>query len=158
MKEKQISLLFDEHWKNLYFYAYSITHDSYEAMDIVQNSFIRLLEYDKEIKNIRAWLFMVTRNQCYDMFRRVKRLVVLKGEIATPEFDTDELGKYKKLFESMSLLRKKARDILYLRYYEQMSYEDMAEVLGISIGTVMSRLSRAKKALKEAMGDEEKYI
>jgi RNA polymerase sigma-70 factor (ECF subfamily) len=112
------------------------------------------LDKIEKIENLKAYIYRIARNLSMDRFRIIKKVtgflnrVTFEDVIYREEESNDE---YFSLMESMKKIKKEYRNILHLRYYENLSYEEIAEYEKISIGTVMSRLNRAKKALKEVI-------
>ncbi len=149
----------------LFYHAYYITKDYQEAYDVVQEVFIRAMRerrfFDAEFR-MKAWLFRVTSNLCFNLVRDRKR----RGAIleTVPRERNSRADQVEKVFagerreEVMAALEHMTRDhreILVLRYYDDLSYAEIADVLGIKLGTVMSRLSRARCRLLVVMEDNE---
>lgn len=148
--------------ERLYYHALYIVKSQDEAYDIVQEVFIRALReprfFDEDFR-IRAWLFRVTSNLCFNQVRdRNRRGAILD---AAPREDASHANQLEAVFEgeqrgevmsAMDKLTDEHKDILVLRYYDDLSYAEIADVLGIKLGTVMSRLSRARTRLAEVMG------
>jgi RNA polymerase sigma-70 factor (ECF subfamily) len=144
-------------------HASYILKDYQEAIDVTQEVFIKAMRerrfFDAEFK-MKAWLYRVTSNLCFNLRRdRKRRAAILetvpKPRKAEPEqldtvFATEQQSE---IFQAMERLTDNHRKILMLRYYSDLSYAEISETLGIKLGTVMSRLSRAKASLMEAMDD-----
>ena len=155
--EELFSKLFKENFKKIYFYILSVNKDPEDANEITQEAFMRLwtkgVIKNKEV-NHRAWVYRVARNLAMDRFRRLKkRLSFIKSQDYKDIVweDKEKNEEHQRLFEKLQSIKKKYRTILYLKYYENMSYREIAQIEGIKEGTVMSRLSRAKEALKEVL-------
>lgn len=148
--------------ERLYYHALYIVKSPDEAYDVVQEVFIRAIReprfFDEDFR-IRAWLFRVTSNLCFNQVRdRNRRGAILD---AAPREDSVSGDQMQSVFEgeqrgevlaAMDQLSEEHKDILLLRYYDDLSYAEIADVLGIKLGTVMSRLSRARTRLAEIMG------
>lgn len=148
-------------------HAGSIVKDRQEARDAVQEVFIKAMREDRFFDadfQMRAWLFRVTSNLCYNVVRDKRRrrgilaavdteiLPQGKGRTVRAEVYQDQLRR--ELQEAMSQLSEPHREILMLRYYRDLSYQEISNTLEIRLGTVMSRLSRARSRLGEVMGPE----
>lgn len=150
--------------ERLYLHAWYILHDAAEARDVVQEVFIRALReprlFDADFK-IQAWLYRVTRNLCFNLSRdRRRRDRILAGRPRSEGPTVDPLDavfdgeRQEEILAAVDRLSPDHREILLLRYYEDLSYAEIAERLAIKLGTVMSRLSRARNRLEEVLGAE----
>ena len=114
---------------------------------------------------VRPWLFSIVRNRCRDLLRRrrVRRAEPIEGDdehwrpelvdqSQDPERDARRAELQRRVFAALATLASDHREILVLRDYHDLSYAEIAEVLGVPQGTVMSRLHRARKQLAAALG------
>ena len=149
----------------LYFHARYIVKDHQEAYDVVQEVFIKAMRehrlFDEDFK-IKAWLFRVTTNLCFNQVRNRKRRGAILDTMMKPEaFGADQMEKVfeserrEEVMASLDTLSEDHREILLLRYYDDLSYAEIADVLQVKLGTVMSRLSRARIRLMEVMKTSE---
>jgi RNA polymerase sigma-70 factor (ECF subfamily) len=147
----------------LYFHARYIVKDHQEAYDLVQEVFIKAMRetrlFEEDFK-IKAWLFRVTSNLCFNTVRNRKRRGALLDTMMRPEpFGADQLERIfcgeqqSEVMASLDELSDDHKQILLLRYYDDLSYAEIAEVLQVKLGTVMSRLSRARMRLMDVMQD-----
>ena len=134
--------------------AYLLTGDRHSAEDLVQTSLAKLyLAWDKvhDRGSMDAYVRRIMVNENNSLWRRAWK----KREFASdtlPEgqvVDEYDEGAGGALWELVQTLPKKARAVVVLRYYEQLSEAETAEVLGISVGTVKSQASRALATLRE---------
>jgi RNA polymerase sigma-70 factor (ECF subfamily) len=145
----------------LFRHARYILKDNQLAADVCQEVFIKSLKetrfFDEEFK-MKAWLFRVTSNLCLNMVRDRKRRgaileTIPKKTVTHPnQFESvfcDE--RQQSILEAMEHLSPNHRQILMQRFYSDLSYAEIADELNIKLGTVMSRLSRAKRALLEVL-------
>lgn len=150
--------------ERLYVHALYILHDAQEARDVVQEVFIKAMReprfYDEEFK-IQAWLYRVTRNLCFNLVRdRRRRDTLLQAGPKLGGSTTDPLEavfdgeRQDEILGAVDSLSEDHREILLLRYYEDLSYQEIADRLQIKLGTVMSRLSRARDRLLERLGPD----
>lgn len=142
--------------KSLRRYARALTGDPELADDLVQETLRRALTYrqaGKEIRDLRAYLFTILHNVRVDNLARKSRWgnVVPIGE-GTPQLSapaTQDLSvEYREVVDALAKLSEDQRAVILLIGLEGHSYKDTAEILGIPLGTVMSRLSRAREALR----------
>ena len=137
--------LFHRYRDDVYRLAVSYTRSREEAEDVCQTVFLKLLENpDITPGKERAWLMQVTVNTCRDVLRSSwwKRTVPLENLDAVSQTEMDEM---------VFLLQKlppKYRVVLYLRYYEQYTTQEIAKLLQIPTGTVSTQLRRGREQLK----------
>lgn len=152
--------LFDQ----LYNFANWLTQERTEAEDLVQETYAKALKGFSSFQpgtNFRAWMYRILRNTFLTSRSGLKAsaMVPLDAEDApellsateTPETILLERSQHELLQSAMEVLPVHFREILLLCEMEEMSYQDISETLSIPIGTVMSRLSRARKALREIL-------
>ena len=158
--------LFERYRERVYAIAFRVSGNASDALDIVQESFALLFRKIGSFKGtslFSTWLFRIVTNCSIDYRRRRKidkspSLLTDHGEHVEVEDEASgphdiaavhEVGD--QVQEAISTLTPKLRVILALRYLEQMSYEQLAATLDISIGTVKSRLARAHVALEHTV-------
>ena len=158
--------------------ALAMTKDADEAMDIAQETFVRVHRYLPSFKgdsSFFTWTYRIAMNLCLDAQRRkgrLERVDVEQGDEAVIEAAMDPpsaalAGPQRQVLnaelrdrieEALASLSDNHRAILLLREVEGLSYEDLAKVLGIRKGTVMSRLFHARlkmqNKLREYLGEE----
>ena len=147
-----------EHIQALRRYARALVGNHADAEDIVQETLKRALNYldgSKRIDNLRAYLFTILHNVRIDALKRRRRegaqVPVEDTTIASPEASqTDKLAARQAL-EAIQKLSEEHREVLLLVGVEEMTYREAADILGIAIGTVMSRLNRARAALRKVL-------
>jgi len=157
--------LFRQYEKLVYRTAYLITGSKEAAEDALQEVFVSVWKsrhtYDPGKSRLTTWLHRITVNQCSRKKKR-KTPVTLSLEekgIDLPEMkhqsqpDDILLSKmeYDRLLRAMDALDTKHRSVLVLRYFNDLSYQEIAEALEIPLGTVKSRLNQSLKYLKEQM-------
>lgn len=135
-------------------FALWLTRNPSSADDLVQATLERALSRwsGKGDGNLRAWLFSILYRQFLDGERRARRqarLLEFFGGRSQEAPSTEELVVNQATLEAFGRLPSEQRALLLLVSVEGLSYKETAETLGIPIGTVMSRLSRARKALRE---------
>jgi RNA polymerase sigma-70 factor (ECF subfamily) len=149
----------------LYNFARWLARDSNDAEDLVQETYLKALRSFASFQsgtNFRAWIFQILRNTFLSSRSRLERrlTVALDSEEDEPEVAVDtETPETILMNRSNSLLVQRAiedlplhhRETLLLCEVEEMSYQEIAEILSIPIGTVMSRLARARKAIRQSI-------
>ncbi|MBI5342369.1 MAG: sigma-70 family RNA polymerase sigma factor [Deltaproteobacteria bacterium] len=150
--------------------AMGITGDADEALDVVQDAFVKAYYNLKEFRfgaNFYTWFYRLLVNQAIDRWRKAARSRTVKldeswlsGEVTLPESvahpkTPEELAQNRQLSEALTRavagLPEYHRAVILLREVEGLAYEEIAEVLHCSVGTVMSRLHYARAKLKEAL-------
>ena len=156
--------LFGRYRDRLEYFAFGILHDGAEAGDVVQEVFIKAMReprlFEEDFKT-QAWLYRVTRNLCFNIVRDRRRRGTILANLARNEsraadaFDHVFSGEQQaEIVEKVGRLTEDHRAILMLRYYEDLSYTEIAARLDIKMGTVMSRLSRARDRLEAVLQEE----
>src|SRR6202050_4302396 len=159
--EELATPLFDQ----LYNFAHWLTQNREEAEDLVQETYVKALKGFSSFQlgtNFRAWMYRILRNT---FLTSRTGLSVTMSVPLDPEQDASELAVENDTPETILLRRSNSqtvlsavdhlpvhyREVLLLCEVEEMSYLEIAETLSIPVGTVMSRLSRARKALRESL-------
>lgn len=147
----------------LFHHAAYILKDYQEAIDVSQEVFIKSMRekrfFDAEFK-MKAWLYRVTSNLCFNLVRDRRRRAAILDTIPTKK-STDakqvdlvfQTERQAEVLTAMERLTENHKKILMLRYYSDLSYAEISDALDIKLGTVMSRLSRAKRQLMEVMDE-----
>jgi RNA polymerase sigma-70 factor, ECF subfamily len=154
---------------SLYNFARWLAHNSNDAEDLVQETYLKALRGFESFQrgtNFRAWIFQILRNtflsSCSKLDRRMT--VAMDSEADGPELAVDtETPETMLMNRSYSQVVQRAiedlpvhyRETLLLCEVEEMSYEEIAKILSIPKGTVMSRLARARRAVRETLHRQE---
>jgi RNA polymerase sigma factor (sigma-70 family) len=150
---------------SLYNFARWLVRDSNDAEDLVQETYLKALRSFASFQpgtNFRAWMFRILKNTFLSSRSRLERRVTVAMD---PEEDGPELGVDPETPETILVKRSNShllqsaiddlpvhyRETLLLCEVEEMSYQEIAEILAIPIGTVMSRLARARRAVRESL-------
>ncbi len=138
-------------------FAWALTRDSDEADDLVQDCLERALGawHRRQAEgDLRAWLFAILYNHHVSGRRRSVRRAWLLGQAArlraeaTPEAGQEATVHCAEILAQLDSLAEEQRSVLLLVGVEGLSYEEAAQVLGVPVGTVMSRLSRGRERLR----------
>lgn len=144
----------------LYRIAYSWCHNASLADDLVQDTMLKALKNAKQLKDssaINGWLSRILANCWYDYLRKAKETVDLDNlsydEFATETDNHEKQDIVTRVRAMIAELPMGQRQVITLVDLAGFSYMEIAEILDIPIGTVMSRISRARKALKSKLAD-----
>ncbi|MCS6885735.1 MAG: sigma-70 family RNA polymerase sigma factor [Acidobacteriota bacterium] len=157
--EKDFAKLALEYLDSLYGYAWILTRNQTEAEDLVQETYLRAVRAFGGLvhdSNLKAWLFAIMRNIWINQRRRTSsgpQFVKLEqGQFEANDCDPYRLLVQKiereHLLAAIERLSEHHREVVLLRDIEGFSYQQIANLLGCPIGTVMSRLGRAREQLR----------
>ena len=154
------------HLDAAYTLARYLTRNEHDAEDVVQDACLRALKYfegfrGEEATSARAWLLAIVRNTAFSSRRRERPdAVVLQFDEAQhsdavadehPEAEVLRSAAKESLGRALDRLAPEFREVIVLRELEGLSYKEISDVAGVPVGTVMSRLSRARRRLEEAL-------
>ena len=140
-----------------------LTRNDHDAQDMVQEACLRAFKFFAGFHGVdaRAWLLTIVRNTCYtwlEQNRRGQAMTSFDEEIHTVEEDALnpsalalKSGDREMLKQSLEQLPAEFREVIVLRDLEELSYKQIAEVINAPLGTVMSRLARARGRLKRIL-------
>jgi RNA polymerase sigma-70 factor (ECF subfamily) len=164
MRYQEFCVLAVGYMAPLYNTARRITGDPYEAEDLVQDTYQRALQAYRQLKSpaqCRAWLYQILRNLFIDAYRRKRampELVVFDGArdieegisslcTASPEEEVLRRLSHEEVHRALAALPEELRTALMLCDIEGFTYQEIADILGCPVGTVRSRIARARRAL-----------
>ena len=142
-----------------------LTRNDHDAEDLVQAAYLRALKFFGSFHGAspRAWLLTIVRNACYTWLEQKRArgpATAFDEEIHGVESDARDPEKRLLREEDRQSVRRtveelplELREVLVLRELEGLSYKEIAAIAGIPMGTVMSRLARARERLQERLGD-----
>jgi RNA polymerase sigma-70 factor, ECF subfamily len=148
---------------SLYRYARALSRDPVMAEELVQETFIRALSAKKHPfptteENVRPWLFTILRNHWLNELRQRKQAgsagELRESEVAygdTPETAVSRRFLQSEVRDAVDALPEVYREVIVLREMENLSYAEIAQLLGCPAGTVMSRLARARTQLRSLL-------
>ena len=138
-----------------YYIALGFVRNPQDALDVSQDAFVRafrkIKQYDPE-KRFFPWFYRLLKNLCLDHIKKRRRLAEVPLEdvqVFREDKDNRELKEI--LWKGIEQLPFEQREVIILRYFQQCSYQEIAEVTGKPMGTVMSSLFYAKKKLKDIL-------
>jgi RNA polymerase sigma-70 factor (ECF subfamily) len=137
-----------------------LTRDDHDAEDVVQEAMLRAYRFFDGLRGEpRPWLLAIVRNACFSWLRvnrpadleRLDDNAAPEDEVAGPETLAARDVDRRTLNEAIAALPVHFREVLVLRELEDLSYKEIARIAELPIGTVMSRLARARRLLAESM-------
>ncbi len=156
--QRNVQQLVDDHYTALYRYAFRLTGSAADAEDLTQETFCtaqRKLRQLREPSRAKPWLFSILRNEYLHRERTQRQHPQVSldsvGELAEappgplPEVEPEQLQ------QALNELAEVFRTPVILYYFEDFSYRDIAEQMDLPLGTVMSRLARAKAYLRSRL-------
>jgi len=139
-------------------FARSLCNNSALADDVAQDAMLKAWKARDKFKpgsNLKAWTFTILRNQFYSIKRRSWRSTPLDQEVAeqtiVAQSDQEKVVQLNELRRGLDSLKDDQREALILVGASGLSYEEAAEICGCAIGTIKSRVSRARKSLEIIM-------
>jgi RNA polymerase sigma-70 factor (sigma-E family) len=161
-RDREVVALFDEHYRGLCRLATLLLGDEAAAEEVVQEAFLRTYAGWWRLRRptrARWYLRAAVVNQCRSRGRRRaaedrgNRTVWATEGADAPAWDTDRAGESLVVVEAVRALPRRQREAVVLRYYEDLSDADVAAVLGCSVGTVKSQLSKARATLARRLAE-----
>jgi RNA polymerase sigma factor (sigma-70 family) len=159
-------LLFDEHARAVYNHAFRLTGDWASAEDVVSLTFLAAWRQRGKVEpdrgSLRPWLLGIATNLARNMSRAARRhqaaMSRLPATPPVPDFAEelagriDDAGRLRLVHAALRTLRRDEREVIALCVWAGLDYAGTAEALGVPVGTVRSRLSRARAKLRNAAG------
>ena len=159
---EDFSTLIGRYSDPLYRHALGMTGSPDVAEDILQMSFIKAYQHLGEVRGrFDAWVFRIVANGCKDWLKNIRRTHLSYDEddqpsgYATPEEDLDRTELRSDLDRALAALAPSLREAFVMKHVEGRSYEEMADLLGTTVGALKMRVHRAREALQVLL--EEKY-
>ncbi len=168
-KTESFEILVERYQKQVYNIAYRYTGSRDDAYDLSQEAFLKAYRGIKNFRqdsSFKTWIYHITANVCRDYLRKGRKFQEvsidepvhgndgdMEKQLTANSRGPDEAYESKELSEFIQSLindlQQEYKEIIVLREMQQLSYEEIANVLNCSIGTVKSRLNRARKILKD---------
>ncbi len=148
-------VIVERYMKRAYYIALGFVRNAQDALDVSQESFIKafrkIKRFDPE-KSFFPWFYKLLKNLCLDHIKRRRRTQEIpldEARVLKEEREDREMKEI--LWRSIEELPFEQREVIILRYFQQYSYQEIAEMTARPVGTVMSSLYYAKKRLREAI-------
>lgn len=166
--DEAFTLLVKAYQNKVFSLAYYVTKNHHDAEDVAQEVFIKMWRALPTYRGDapEAWVMKIAKNTCLDFIKQKKRVEPLEYEVdgetvERPIPDTDaqsnppnaavQAEQRQQIAKAILQLSDEHREILTLRYMNGLSYEQLCDVLDVGMGTVKSRLARAKKSLQNIL-------
>lgn len=148
---KSFDILVDRYMKKAYFFAYGYVGDEETARDLSQDAFVKAYKERNRFNahySFGTWFFTILRNICLNYIKRrnIHPFVSMDSKYSYEENNKDDKIDIAK---ALHMLCERDRELLTLKYFDGFSYEEIAKILGIPLGSVMSGLFYAKKRMKD---------
>lgn len=162
--ESAFNLLFEKYKRKIYLIAYRLLGNHEDANDITQETLIKIY---KELKNFRnesslyTWIYRITINLSLNLLKKKKLRSffdfeevdewLFKDDRQSPELSFRENELSNKIQEALKKLPEKQRTVFTLRYYDELSYEEISEILGTSVGALKANYFHAVNKLQKEL-------
>ncbi|HUT30621.1 MAG TPA: sigma-70 family RNA polymerase sigma factor [Sedimentisphaerales bacterium] len=149
--------LIERYQAPLRYFVARLIEDPEMAEDILQDTWlavIRKIHTLRQFDTFSTWLYRIARNSVYKELRKKKHLCLLAEDVAAPGDNEEPVFSPEdaaRVHVCLERLRPEHKEVLMLRFLEQMLYEQISQVIGCKVGTVRSRIHYAKRALKREM-------
>ena len=170
---KAVDALFNAYYNDVYYFALKTVKDEETACEVTQDTFVSILKNLKDLKEPAAfvtWMKQIAYNHCARFFQKKKEVLVDADEEGNTVFDAvpeertefvpdealDQEDFRRTILGMLDELSPEQRSATMLYYYSEMSVKQIAQIQGVSEGTVKSRLNYARKAIKKSVEDYEK--
>ncbi|WP_017151887.1 RNA polymerase sigma factor [Bacillus bingmayongensis] len=161
----EIDYVIREYWQDVWNYAFIITKDTHLSDDITQEVFIKVFKKWDSFRNessVKTWLLKITRNTALNYlkssyFKRISLVSFFRNDKEYPSAEKQFLQKetMNEVWDIVLKLPQKHREVLILEAKYELSYDEIAVTLGVSIGTVKSRLHRARARVSKILAEDE---
>ena len=157
MDNREYRIWADRYADMVYRIALNQMRNVADAEDVVQTVFLKLYlkgPESREEEHVKRWLIRVTVNECKSLFRSLwyQRVDLREARDSdAPQFESPD---YASLYEAIGNLPKNCRIVIHLFYFEGYSSQEIAQILDIKEPTVRTRLTRARKLLKQQLEEE----
>jgi len=159
----------NKYMKDAYFIAFGLVGNREDALDLSQEAFVRAFRNIKQVKPGRGffpWFYQILKNLCISHLRKRKRRQAgsldvegcpepaASSEAFSPDLAVGKDETKNEVWKAIGKLEPKHREVIVLRHFRHMSYEQIAEALFCNKGTITSRLYYARKRLKELLSTQ----
>jgi len=157
--------VFEHYYSPIYYFCLSYVRSRNEAEDLTQEVFIKAFKSIKSFGkgSFRAWLFKIARNHLIDEHRKhIRSITVSIDDVAepaiehTPESEIVARSDMVELLKVIDGLAPEYREVMYLRFFQGLRYEEISEALGIPVGTVKTYIHRGRKEMLKRINIETK--
>ena len=158
IRETRLTTFLVENQARFYRLAYSYLHSREEALDAVQTAVCKALEKQESLKDadaMRTWFYRILVNVCTDLLRQRKRVTLVPPEALDAGSYEDPLPEDGSLARRVNALPPEIASVIRLRFYEELSLQEISEVVNCPLSTVKTRLYTGLKKLRIQLEGEE---
>ncbi len=166
---ESFEILIENYQKYAFNIAYQMMKNYDDASDITQEAFIKVFKYIKNFKmdaTFSTWLYRIVINTCKDEFKKRKKIETIsideedsykevKDDSKTPDEILESMEIRSKIDKAINSLSPNYKEIIVLRDVNELSYKEISETLDVPIGTIKSRISRARIELRNLIRKED---
>jgi RNA polymerase sigma factor (sigma-70 family) len=151
---EMLGVLFDRYHAPLHNFYSKLMGDRAVSEDLVQEVFLKILRYRESYRPgtpFRAWIYQIARNARIDYFRKTPRQVTFDPEMLPPVLPKDSAQQNQEaalLHRALMQMPEEKREVLVLARFQELKYEEIAQLLGCELNTVKTRVHRALRELK----------
>lgn len=162
MTSHEFEQLFKANYERLYFHAYDFVHDEDVAKDMVSDVFVNVWQLRETIdmSRVLSYLYTSVRNRCIDQLARSKRNLPIIEEVITEMADYNDHdwenyeSRVRELRRGLERLPERVRRVLHMRFFEQKTNQDVAEILDMSVDGVKKIIQRAFAQLRVSLNEK----
>jgi len=146
--------LYERYATRVFCYALTILRNRHLAEEVVQDTMVAVWEGAATFKGssrVSTWIFGVARNQAHALLRREARGARTANEPLVLPDPAGQVERAERVRSALERLSPQQREVVFLAFYEGLSYQEIARILGVPEGTVKSRMYHAKRALAEVL-------
>jgi RNA polymerase sigma-70 factor (ECF subfamily) len=159
--ESAFATILEQFHPRLSYFVRKMLDDPHQVDDVMQNVWLDVFRRIGQLRNPAAfstWAYRIARDHVYRLHRKVRlpTAELNEGDAAIAVDETDSFGSEdaRRIHESLDELSREHREVLMLRFLDELNYEEIAEITNCEIGTVKSRVHYAKRALKHILKQE----
>lgn len=152
MKEEEFAEAVKKNMNEFYRYALALTQNEADAQDAVSEAVLRAYEHKYALKDatkFKIWMTRILTNTTRTMMKKQERMVPVENVYEKGEPTIEQDDDSDKMWEMVLKLDREYREVALLYYYAEFSLKDIGKILWLPVGTVKSRLARAREQLKE---------
>ena len=151
-----------ENQEKFYRLAFSYVKNQEDALDVVQSAVCKALEHYGELKNeaaLKTWFYRIVLHESIILYNKRKReILTQESEWVEQSYEEKGFEIHDDLYARIDRMEEDAQKIIKLRFFEELTLEEIARVLEMNVNTVKAKLYRGLKALKTAEGEEDETV
>jgi RNA polymerase sigma-70 factor (ECF subfamily) len=147
-----------EHRESLYRLAFSYVRQADDALDIVQEAIYKALSHVESLENpaaVKSWMYRIVVRTALDTVKKRERVLYVTDDIIEAQAAPTEPTQDFDLMEALRRLPEEQRSVVVLRFFEDMKFSDIAQVLEVNVNTVKTRLYKALQLLRLDLAEPE---